>query len=302
MSVLKSLRRLVRLAYPGFPEQHVTCLGVVVAIADAPAEESGTDRFRPRYAVDVQVLTPQGEPDGARPVLQGLPLPTYAGIYAFPELGQRVRIGFDYGLPSHPYIQDVLSEGQPAPALRPGERLWQHSEGHFMRWDAKGNLTIQTDGELIEDSHLRTIAADAAEETLGELTRTVEGEQTETIGTLTQTIQGALQLRVGADVKVAILGVEDRVVAGDKSEIVGGKLEIAANLGIRILVVPGVGTVYIGNGIVELLHMVDTIITQLQLETHTYVDDGTPAPTTPPLNLLLYLAEQVKLATIKTAP
>jgi hypothetical protein len=102
--MIRTIKRLLRQAFPGFPEHYVARLGEVVAIADPPAAEQGTDRFRPRYAVDVQPFTPAGEPDPDAPVLCGLPLPVTAagqgrGIYGFPDIGARVLYAFAYGLP-----------------------------------------------------------------------------------------------------------------------------------------------------------------------------------------------------------
>ena len=45
-NMIRDLKKLIRRAFPGFPPHHITRLGEVVAIADPPAEEQGTDRFR----------------------------------------------------------------------------------------------------------------------------------------------------------------------------------------------------------------------------------------------------------------
>jgi hypothetical protein len=234
--VIRTFRRLLRQAFPGFPEHYTPRLGEVVAIADAPAEEQGTDRFRPRYAVDVQPLTPAGEPHPIAPILRGLPLPVTAagqgrGIFGFPDLGARVLYAFAYGLPSHPQILAVYPQGQAVPAVRPGELLIQQADGAFLRFDRKGNVTLQTAGELRQDSRLRTVEADEAAEAYGTVSRTVDGDLVERVGgQLAQTVLGALLLSVGGDVRTAIVGGEDRTVGGDKSELVGGKLEAAAQL------------------------------------------------------------------------
>ena len=235
MSLFRSIEKIVRRAFVGFPDHYVTRLAVVLAIPDAPDEEKGTDRFRPRYAVDVQILTPDGEADTSWPILGGLPLPAYGGIYAYPEPGTIVRIGFDFGLPSYPYITDVLSEGQPAPALKPGERLWYHSPDNFQRFDAKGNLTIQTNGELREDSSIRTVEADETTETHGKLTTTVSSDWEQTVdGRLIQEVLGAWIQQVAGDVRAALLGGVDTAITGDESRLVAGKLEIIAGLDITI--------------------------------------------------------------------
>jgi dihydroxyacetone kinase DhaKLM complex PTS-EIIA-like component DhaM len=230
-----NLKRLVLRAFPELGGRHLTRLGIVVAIPDPPDDEQGTDRFRPRYAVDVQLLTPQGEPDEARPVLQGLPLPTHGGLYAFPELGQRVRVGFDYGLPSHPYIVNVIHEGQALPALLPGERLWWHSADSWYRIDSKGNHHRQSDGEIRDDSMVRTIEADATTERHGALTTEVLQDWTQQVGgRLIQEVLGAIKQTCGGDVRVAIVGGVDTTIAGDDVKLVAGKIERVAALDILV--------------------------------------------------------------------
>lgn len=323
--MIRTFQRLLRQAFPGFPDHYAPRLGEVVAIADPPAAEESTDRFRPRYAVDVQPLTPAGDADPDAPVLAGLPLPVIAagqgrGIYGFPAIGARVLYAFAYGLPSHPQILAVYPQGQAVPALRPGDLLIQQSDGAFLRFDRKGNITLQTDGELRQDSHVRTVLADEVTEAYGKVTHTVDGDLVEQIGgRLAQTVLGALLLSVGGDVRMAIVGSEDRTVGGDKSELVGGKLEataqqsvtVTANLG-ALLLESVAGTAKVkgavqaaleglqvsaGNGAgVELLAILDAVLTALQAETH-----GTGVgPSTPPINSASYATQQAQLASIKS--
>lgn len=79
------------------------------------------DGDHPRYAVDVQPLTPDGADDPSWPVVPDVPLPVRwagqnRGIFALPSVGHVVRLGFDYADPSHPYIDDVLGDGTMVPA------------------------------------------------------------------------------------------------------------------------------------------------------------------------------------------
>ena len=66
-----------------FPELgaglHLDRYARVVAVADAPGEGAASERFRPRFAVDIQILTPDGEPDPAFPVYTAVPLPVQSG-------------------------------------------------------------------------------------------------------------------------------------------------------------------------------------------------------------------------------
>ena len=89
-----------------FPEltggYHLPRFARVVGVADAPADASMCDDFRPRYAVDIEVLGQDGEADPAIPRLAGVPLPLPSGgeemgMFAFPQEGTQVVVCFAYG-------------------------------------------------------------------------------------------------------------------------------------------------------------------------------------------------------------
>ena len=322
--MIDSFRKLLRKAAPGFPELYAPRLGEVVAISDPIPEEKASDRFRPRYAVDVLPLLPSGEADPDALILTGLPLPVTAagdgrGIYGFPAIGARVLYAFAYGSPAHPMILAVYPQERAIPALQPGELLLQQQDGAYVCFDAKGNLHIQTHGEIRQDSQSLVIVADEACEEYGSLTRKVEGDASEeTGGRLLQTVLGAWLLSVAGDSKAAILGAEERTIGGDKSELVGGKQEAVAQVGVTLkanlgdLLLESVAgnaslkaalytaieslTLSAGNATgVELLTILDAVLTALQAETH-----GTGVgPSTPPTNAADYAQQQTKLATLK---
>ncbi|MGC6345436.1 hypothetical protein ACMXY9_11795, partial [Pasteurella multocida] len=61
-----------------------------------------SDPFRPKYAVELQLLDEHGEVDQAVPVYPAVPLPvtstgSQGGDFAFPEVGTVVEVGFAYG-------------------------------------------------------------------------------------------------------------------------------------------------------------------------------------------------------------
>ena len=102
------------------------------------------DDFRPRFGVDVEVLTADGEPDPDLPILTGLPLPApmggqEAGMYGFPEEGTTVVVSFAYGLPNKPFITQILPHGLILPWVSKVDQVWQHSEACQQRVDADGN-------------------------------------------------------------------------------------------------------------------------------------------------------------------
>lgn len=73
-----------------FPELsgglHLDRYGRVLAIADAPSQGASSERFRPRFAADIEILTADMEPDPAFPHYTAVPLPV--------PLGQAARLAF----------------------------------------------------------------------------------------------------------------------------------------------------------------------------------------------------------------
>lgn len=75
-----TILRAVKRQFPEFSGRyHLPRFGRVVAVPDAPEGAGLCDDFRPRFAVDVEVLLPNGEPDPELPTLQSLPLPVPNG-------------------------------------------------------------------------------------------------------------------------------------------------------------------------------------------------------------------------------
>lgn len=111
-----------------FPELgaglHLDRYARVVAVADAPGEGAASERFRPRFAVDIQILTPDGEPDPAFPVYTAVPLPVQSGagqekgLFSFPEPGAQVVVGFAYGRPTIRSSGRSIRSGYPCPPSR----------------------------------------------------------------------------------------------------------------------------------------------------------------------------------------
>lgn len=126
---------------------------LVQGVAHASAQSGICDNFRPRYAVDLQVLAEDGELDPNLPILAGVPLPVPVGgdemgFFAFPAEGTMVVVNFAYGMPSKPFIQTILPHGLSLPKVPKGDQVWQHSETAQQRVDADGNWSRQTDGRI----------------------------------------------------------------------------------------------------------------------------------------------------------
>ena len=216
-----------------FPEltggYHLPRFARVVGVADAPAGAGICDDFRPRYAVDIEVLGPDGEPDSKLPILAGVPLPLPTGgeemgIYAFPEEGTQVVVCFAYGLPHKPYIQTILPHGLSMPSVPKGDQVWQHSEACQQRVDADGNWLRQTDGKILDKAIEREVETMGNTERYHNHTRTVDDHSTESVGGI-KTIEalGALKLLSGGSASLAALDDLHQATGRDLNLVVGQK-------------------------------------------------------------------------------
>lgn len=217
-----------------FPEltggYHLPRFGRVVAVPDAPAAPGLCDEFRPRFAVDVQILLPDGEPDPDLPVLTGVPLPApmggqEQGMFGFPEEGTDVVVGFAYGLPHKPFIQQILANGLSLPRVPKGDQVWQHSEACQQRVDADGNWLRQTDGKIQDKAIEREVEALENREQYQSHTSSVDDHSTESVGgTKTLEALGALKLLSGGAASLAAIDDLNQATGRDLNLVVGQKL------------------------------------------------------------------------------
>ena len=289
-----------------FPEltggYHLPRFARVVGIADAPAGAGICDDFRPRYAVDVEVLLPSGEADPEMPVLSGVPLPVPTGgeemgVYGFPEEGTRVVVCFAYGLPSSPYIQTILPHGLSLPKVPKGDQVWQHSDAVQQRVDADGNWTRQTDGKIRDQAIEREVEAHDNQERYQSHVQQVEHHSTETVGGVKKIeALGALKLNSAGTATVAALDDLHQATGRDFNLIVGKKHNAAVGgdmqeqiKGLRKSVTgisqrlqsPKTWLGSEGVNVLQVLCDVIDLVTALnaQLATHTHVPGPTPSPT-----------------------
>ena len=225
-----AIRRSVERQFPELTGgYHLPRFARVVAVADAPSGAGICDDFRPRYAVDIEVMGPDGEPDTQLPILAGVPLPLPTGgeemgIYAFPEEGTQVVVCFAYGLPHKPYIQTILPHGLSMPKVPKGDQVWQHSEACQQRVDADGNWLRQTDGKIQDKAIEREVEALDNTETFQNHTRTVDDHSTESVGGI-KTIEalGALKLLSGGSASLAAVDDLHQATGRDLNLVVGDK-------------------------------------------------------------------------------
>ncbi|MGL5498305.1 MAG: hypothetical protein ACRDCQ_15270 [Aeromonas sobria] len=214
-----------------FPEladkMHLPKFGRVEAISDSAAAGQLNDPFRPRYAVDVQLLGEDGEPDEGTPLYRAVPLPVLfggpeQGLLQFPIEGTLVELGFAFGRADRPFIRTILGSGWPLPDIAPGEQLQQQRAEVFSRTDTVGNQSRHTDRRQ-HDKALQMIRE--ADEYLGEFGQhklTTTQHSVEEIGAMKRIeALGAIELLAGDDLVLGSLGNMSQTAAGDLVEVIG---------------------------------------------------------------------------------
>ncbi|WP_339475256.1 hypothetical protein [Pseudomonas sp. RL_5y_Pfl2_69] len=311
----EAIRRSVERQFPELTGgYHLPRFARVIGVADAPASAGICDDFRPRYAVDLQLLDENDEPDPALPVLAGVPLPLSVGgdemgFLGFPEEGTRVVVCFAYGLPNKPYVQTILPHGLSLPKVPKGDQVWQHSDAAQQRVDADGNWSRQTDGRIRDKSIDREVESLTNTERHQSSTVEIDDHSKESVGGI-KSIEalGALKLLSGGSASLAALddlhlasGRDLNLVVAQKlNATVGGDLQELIQ-GIRSSVAPktwlgseGVNVLQILCDLIDLVQDMNT-----QLAGHTHVPGPTPSPTdaagfTAKAALVKALASQLK--------
>ncbi|AZE95983.1 hypothetical protein C4J96_3884 [Pseudomonas orientalis] len=303
-----AIRRSVERQFPELTGgYHLPRFARVVAVADAPAGAGICDDFRPRYAVDIEVMGPDGEPDTKLPILAGVPLPLPTGgeemgIYAFPEEGTQVVVCFAYGLPHKPYIQTILPHGLSMPSVPKGDQVWQHSEACQQRVDADGNWLRQTDGKIRDKAIEREVEAMGNKETFQNHTRTVDDHSTESVGGIKRIeALGALKLLSGGSASLAAvddlhqstardfnLVVGNRhncKVGGDMKESIEGLRESVSMVSQQLLA----PKTWLGSEAVNVLQVLCDLLV-LMREMNTQLASHTHGPTPVPANNMMFIS------------
>lgn len=228
---------VTRIVERRFPElagaYHLPRFARVIAIADPPTTSGLCDDFRPRYAVDLEVLGPDGEPDPDLPNLPGVPLPVPSGgnemgFFGFPHEGTTVVVSFAYGLPSKPFILQILPHGLALPKVPKGDLLWQQSEAVQQRVDAKGNWTRTTDGKITDKASDREVEALENTEGYQNSTIGVADHSTEEVGGVKLIeAMGAIKLLSAGSASLAAVDDLHLATGRDLNLVVGQKLNAA---------------------------------------------------------------------------
>jgi hypothetical protein len=264
------------------------------ARVEAPSEDVSNgniaDPFRPRYAVDLQLLDADGNPAKDTPLYPAVPLPLpmaggESGMFQFPPAGTLVEVGFNGGRADKPFVRQTLAQGNSLPAVKPGEQLQQQRDGVSQRVTVAGDWERQTDQVIREISMSRVVTADdetrtlVARETTVQATdkTTVLGKATLLAGAIQRIAQGDYSLATQANYVASVQGNAETNVIGQLIEKVGMLRSSVA--GVRQEVIAPV--VWIGSQSVNVCQlMLDTLDVVKHLAdltaAHTHSNTGIP--------------------------
>ncbi|HCU66159.1 MAG TPA: hypothetical protein DF774_10410 [Rheinheimera sp.] len=222
------LERQVKAAFPELAGgYHLPRFGCVVAISDSAAAGDINNTFRPRYAVDVQLLDENSQPDTAVPVYKAISLPvmfagTEQGLLQYPLEGAIVEIGFAYGRADKPFIRTVLGTGFTLPAIEPGEQLQQQRAGVYQRTDTAGNQNSSTDQQQQHSAYHKITNADQYDIEAGSMHTKVQQHSIEEVaGKKVIEALGAVDVLAGDDLTLGALGNTRLAIAGELTETIG---------------------------------------------------------------------------------
>lgn len=258
---------------------HVPRLARVTGSADTASLGDVSDPFRPRYAVNLQLLDENGA-DADSPELVSVPLPVpmaggESGMFNFPDEGVIVEVGFVDGRPDKPVIRQTLQDGQTMPSIRPGEQLQQQRAGVSQRVTRDGSWQRETDQAIEESSADRRITSDVeTRETTRRSTTIKSNDTTTVIGTATL-MAGAVVNLADGDYAIGASGTL-QVECRELSEKVEGIRRSAAAT--QLILAPGI---VIGSEEVNVLSLMTDTLDLLKrtlelIATHAHSGTGQP--------------------------
>ncbi|EPN4477792.1 hypothetical protein ACT0YH_001840 [Vibrio cholerae] len=206
---------------------HLPIFGRVEAVRDSAAAGQVADPFRPRFAIDVQVLNEDMQPDENIPVYRSIPLPVHmsgheSGLMAYPLEGTIVEIAFAYGRSDLPLIRGIYGRDYALPTIAPGEQLQQQREEVSRRIDAAGNITDQTDQTFTSKAFMQAEHAQQYTGEFGQHQLLIDEHSLENIiGKKLIEALGAIELLAGDNIELGSLGNMHVATAGELIEVIG---------------------------------------------------------------------------------
>ncbi|MDX7667337.1 hypothetical protein [Enterobacter cloacae] len=276
---------------------HLPKFGRVMNPVEAVKSGNFSDPFRPRYAVDVQLLDADGNPDKDTPVYSAVPLPVPmagndSGMFQFPPEGTLVEIAFTGGRPDKPFVRQTVPDGTSLPDIQPGEQLQQQRAEVSQRVTLAGDWVRQTDQTISETSMARVVKADTEQRELVSRETTVKATDKITVLGTSTLLAGAIQQVCTGDYsqavnnRVASIGGNDETdIAGSQTVTTGkdliekiGQIRKSVAAVQQQIIAP---VVWIGSGTINVAQlMLDTldVVKELaeQTASHTHSNTGTP--------------------------
>ncbi|AHF74102.1 hypothetical protein SOPEG_2296 [Candidatus Sodalis pierantonius str. SOPE] len=223
-------QRQIDAAYPELSAGlHLPKFARVEGPSEAVSRGDLADPFRPRYAVDVQLLDADGNPAANTPVYPAVPLPlpmagAESGLFHFPPPGTLLEIGFTEGRPDKPFVRQILAHGQTLPDIKPGEQLQQQRAEVFQRVPVAGDWERQTDQSIRENAQHREITADSENRTLVTRTTTVQATDKTTVLGGARLLAGSIQQIAEGDYSVATRAHYVASIGQNATTDIGGDL------------------------------------------------------------------------------
>ncbi|MED5631960.1 hypothetical protein VZ114_02190 [Enterobacter hormaechei] len=277
---------------------HLPKFGRVMNPVEAVKSGNFADPFRPRYAVDVQLLDADGNPDKDTPVYSAVPLPVPmagndSGMFQFPPEGTLVEIAFTGGRPDKPFVRQTVPDGTSLPDIQPGEQLQQQRAEVSQRVTQAGDWVRQTDQTISETSMERVVKADTEQRELVSRETTVKATDKITVLGTSTLLAGAIQQVCTGDYsqavnnRVASIGGNDETdIAGSQTVTTGkdliekiGQIRKSVAAVQQQIIAP---VVWIGSGTINVAQlMLDTldVVKELAEQTASHTHSNTGAPT-----------------------
>ncbi|ENA0596998.1 TPA: hypothetical protein L4E47_000047 [Enterobacter hormaechei subsp. xiangfangensis] len=292
-------QRQIESHYPELASgMHLPKFGRVMNPVEAVKSGNFSDPFRPRYAVDVQLLDADGNPEKDTPVYSAVPLPVPmagndSGMFQFPPEGTLVEIAFTGGRPDKPFVRQTVPDGTSLPDIQPGEQLQQQRAEVSQRVTQAGDWVRQTDQTISETSMARVVKADTEQRELVSRETTVKATDKITVLGTSTLLAGAIQQVCTGDYsqavnnRVASIGGNDETdIAGSQTVTTGkdliekiGQIRKSVAAVQQQIIAP---VVWIGSGTINVAQlMLDTldVVKELAEQTASHTHSNTGAPT-----------------------
>ncbi|MBJ5867339.1 hypothetical protein JGL56_06310 [Salmonella enterica subsp. enterica serovar Derby] len=293
------VQRQIESHYPELASgMHLPKFARVMNPVEAVKSGNFSDPFRPRYAVDVQLLDADGNPDKDTPVYSAVPLPVPmagndSGMFQFPPEGTLVEIAFTGGRPDKPFVRQTVPEGTSLPDIQPGEQLQQQRAEVSQRVTKAGDWVRQTDQTISETSMTRVVKADTEQRELVSRETTIKATDKVTVLGTSALMAGAIQQVCTGDYsqavknRVASIGGNDETdIAGSQTVTTGkdliekiGQIRKSVAAVQQQIIAP---VVWIGSGTINVAQlMLDTldVVKELAEQTASHTHSNTGAPT-----------------------